>query len=69
MSLVSRITSTAPMVDGWQIVSEAATIHMTDDWFCKHKPIVGDYLTLNADGYYAVVSLHAYNAIREFYLV
>jgi hypothetical protein len=69
MVIVSRITNTSAMVDGWRIVSELTEIHMTDDWFCRYRPVVGDYLTYNNDGYYAVIPLQAYNAVRQFYLV
>jgi hypothetical protein len=69
MAFIARITAVVSEIDGWKIHSEVITIHMTDDWFCKYKPVVGDYLTHNDDGYYAVIPLQAYNAVRQFYHV
>lgn len=69
MAIVAKITSTAATIDGWHIVADGVRYHMSDDWFCRYRPITGDYLTHNDDGYYAVVTLHAYNAIRQFYCV
>jgi hypothetical protein len=69
MAFIARITAVVSEIDGWKIHSEVITIHMTDDWFCKYKPVVGDYLTRNDDGYYAVIPLQAYNAVRQFYHV
>ena len=65
MAFVSKIISTVAMVDGWQIVTESDTVHMSDDWFCKLKPVIGDYLTHCTDGYYSVCYKHAYNAIMQ----
>ena len=69
MTFIARITTVESQVDGWQIHTAAVTVHMTDDWFCKYRPVTGDYLTHNADGYYAVIPLQAYNAVRQFYQV
>jgi hypothetical protein len=69
MAFITRITAVVSEIDGWKIHSEVTTIHMTDDWYCKYKPVVGDYLTHNDDGYYAVIPLQAYNAVRQFYHV
>jgi len=71
MSFVKQIKGIQATTDGFKISVEDIDepILMGNAWYRRWQPAIGDYMTQCNSGFYQVCPKHAFNAIRQVYLI